>query len=159
MTANEFVKRIIAAYGNYTNPGMLDAVSGWCKRHDHADFASLYDTILTTFPSQYGKQPDVFVLEKALKSEDNAAWYRGKRIGHYDGDTFIPDLRELSTEQIQEYRASFAELSYPASFGKWLAEQQGLALPAPEGPEPLPTPEGTKLLKDIRHRFAEKIAE
>lgn len=134
MKAEEFVKAIEAYYGAYERPLVRRTVLAYMEQYRPGVIRRLYQQLLLEFSGQYKVAPDVAAIEKVRRSMNeertDAVYRHGRRVGHYDGARFIPDLTLLSETGIREYVAGHEIYSNPQGYNQ-LLENRGTQQLAP----------------------------
>lgn len=134
MNAKQFVIEVEAYYGKYDRPSVKAAVLGYAE--GIGDLQGLYDRLVLEFSGEYRYVPDVAVIQRVARvrrTEDVDGVFRhGRRIGHMDGERFIPDLSLLSAEGMRRYVDDYQNYGYPEGY-VLLLEKEERALVSSEG--------------------------
>lgn len=124
MKAQEFVKAVEAYYGAYERPLVRRTVLAYVEQFGPEIVRQIYQLLLLEFSGQYKMAPDVAAIEKirrGMNEERSDGVYRhGRRVGHYDGSRFIPDLALLSEEGVREYVAGYENYADPQGYCRLL---------------------------------------
>ena len=131
MTGEKFMMAVQDYYGQYTSRIMLQEIKRWLE-NCRLDLDLLWDDLIGHFSSQYGKVPDVSVLNDVVngserlkrskqiyEDEDGQVWSHNRFIGHYDGGNFLPfyglgvpkGVRELDHTSPEKYLVFYEKQS------------------------------------------------
>ena len=146
MTLTAFIKALDDYYGAY-RPAVMAAVVLHLQGLPRDALTALYDAVTSDYTGSYGKVPDRAAILTIQREHDLMGppqngdhpdefgnvwcWYGGKRLGHRDGGRLIPDMSLVPEGKLSEYFKSWAELSSPAAFAKFIEGAEQLSLPAP----------------------------
>lgn len=130
--SEKFVQAVQAYYGKYSSPLIAKLVAKWIDDHPDLDIGMFFEILTKSFSSQYGKQPDVAILEKTLQEHkadiefasgnyesDGVVYRKGIRVGHYDGSRFIPDLTIISEQKFKKFLESYQAFRTPDEYFKF----------------------------------------
>lgn len=142
-----FIHAVQAYYGKYASPLIISMVADWLRRHDNLNLETFFDILTRTFSSQYGKQPDVAILEKTLKegraeldyaagnyeTEDGRVFRNNIFIGHFDGARFLPNLSIIQgSQRIIDYKGSYKGIRTPEDYERYLSTSGTKQIEAPD---------------------------
>ena len=105
MSPDKFMTVMEAYYGKY-NPTKRAIILEYIKHDVNVELKTLSKHVLEELDSRYKSQPDIATLKKAAKDirkHDPNIYYNGRCLGHYDGGRFIPDLTNLTSNEITLY--------------------------------------------------------
>ena len=154
MNANDFIKGIEHYYGPYERPTVKGMVLAKVLPLSDKVRAVLYDTLLETYSTRYGTQPDVAAINDAITAAaalppkngihqdevKNRILYRdGKPVGHYDEGRLIPwptasPNQSGDAPQIEERTSEDTAEARQVVDRFYMERTQGERAPTPSGP-------------------------
>ena len=141
MTEKEFVLAIQDYYGQYTSKIMLQEIKRWLD-NCRLDLELLWHELIGDFSSQYGKVPDIAVLNNIVQGserlkrskhiyedENGEVWSHGQFVGHYDGGHYLPFYGMGVPKGVRQM-----DHTTPEKFIEFVQEcEDGKYLPGPTG--------------------------